>query len=229
MGAVVFVLLIASVNVANLLLARAEARQREIAIRSALGASFWRLLRQFITEGVLLSSVGAVLGLALAFAGLRLIKLTNAGSIPRAEEIGIDGNVLLLALIVSILTGVVFGLAPAVYLAVRNIFGLLKDAAGGSTSTLSAQTFRRTLVASEVSLAMVLLIGCGLMLHAFWKLQHVKVGFDPKNLLTMRITLPGSAYRDNLKIEGFAFAPRKNGDRQRPGAYPPAECQHHGH
>jgi putative ABC transport system permease protein len=203
MGAVVFVLLIACVNVANLLLARAEARQREIAIRSALGASFWRLLRQFITEGVLLSSVGAVLGLALAFAGLRLIKLTNAGSIPRAAEIGIDGNVLLLALMVSILTGVVFGLAPALHLAVRNIFGLLKDAAGGSTSTLSAQAFRRVLVAAEVSLALVLLIGCGLMLRAFWKLQQVNVGFDPKDLLTLRITLPGSAYRDNLKVESF--------------------------
>ena len=203
MGAVVFVLLIASVNVANLLLARAEARQREIAIRSALGASFWRLLRQFITEGVLLSSVGAVLGLALAFAGLRLIKLTNAGSIPRAAEIGIDGNVLLLALVITILTGVVFGLAPALHLAVRNIFGLLKDAAGGSTSTLSAQAFRRVLVATEVALALVLLIGCGLMLRAFWKLQQVNVGFDPKNLLTMRITLPGAAYRDNLKIESF--------------------------
>src|SRR5215472_1674226 len=162
MGAVVFVLLIACVNVANLLLARAETRQREIAIRNALGASFGRLLRQFITEGVLLSSVGASLGLALAFGGLRLIKLTNAGSIPRAGEIGIDGNVLLVALIVSILTGVVFGLAPALHLAVRNIFRLLKDA-GGSTSTLRAQVFRRVLVAAEVSLALVLLIGCGLM------------------------------------------------------------------
>src|SRR5215831_865019 len=190
LGAVVFVLLIACVNVANLLLARAEARQREIAIRSALGASFWRLLRQFITEGVLLSSAGAVLGLALAFAGLRLIKLTNAGSIPRAAEIGIDRNVLLLALVVTVLTGVVFGLAPALHLAVRNIFGLLKDAGGGSTSTLSAQAFRRLLVAAEVSLALALLIGCGLMVRGFWKLQQVKVGFDPKNLLTMRITLP---------------------------------------
>jgi putative ABC transport system permease protein len=203
MGAVVFVLLIACVNVANLLLARAEARQREIAVRSALGASFGRLLRQFITEGVLLSSVGAILGLALAFGGLRLIKLTNAGSIPRAAEIGIDGTVLLVALLVSILTGVVFGLAPALHLAVRNIFRLLKDAAGGSTSTLSAQAFRRVLVAAEVSLALVLLIGCGLMLRAFWKLQQVNVGFDPNHLLTMRITLPGSAYRDSLKVESF--------------------------
>lgn len=203
MGAVVFVLLIACVNVANLLLARAEARQREIAVRSALGASFGRLLRQFITEGVLLSSVGAVLGLVLAFGGLRLIKLTNAGSIPRAGEIGMDGKVLMVALVVSIFTGVIFGLAPALHLAARNIFRLLKDAAGASTSTLGAQAFRRMLVAAEVSLALVLLIGCGLMLRAFWKLQQVNVGFDPNHLLTMRITLPGSAYRDNLKIESF--------------------------
>lgn len=203
MGAVVFVLLIACVNVANLLLARAEARQREIAVRSALGASFWRLLRQFIAEGLLLSSVGAILGLGLAFGGLRLIKFTNAGSIPRAAEIGIDANVLLVALAVSILTGVAFGLAPALHLAVRNIFVLLKDAAGWTSSTLSAQNFRRVLVAGEISLALVLLIGCGLMLRAFWRLQRVNPGFDPQNVLSMRITLPGAAYSDNAKIESF--------------------------
>lgn len=203
MGAVVFVLLIACVNVANLLLARAESRQREIAIRSALGASFWRLLRQFIAEGILLSSIGAILGLGLAFGGLHLIKVTNAGSIPRAAEIGIDVNVLLVTLFVSILTGVAFGLAPAFHLAMHNIFRLLKDAAGWTTSTLSAQSFRRMLVAAELSLALVLLIGCGLMLRAFWKLQQVNAGFDPQNLLSMQITLPGASYSDNLKIEGF--------------------------
>lgn len=203
MGAVIFVLLIACVNVANLLLARAEGRQREIAVRSALGASFWRLLRQFIAEGILLSSIGAVLGLGLALGGLKLIKVTNAGSIPRAAEVGIDANVLLVALAVSVLTGVAFGVAPAVHLAAHNIFRLLKDAAGWTTSTLSAQNFRRVLVILEVSIALVLLIGCGLMLRAFWKLQQVNVGFDPHNLLSMRITLPGAAYSDNQKIEQF--------------------------
>ncbi|HEY6972450.1 MAG TPA: ABC transporter permease [Candidatus Angelobacter sp.] len=203
LGAVVFVLLIACVNVANLLLARAEGRQREIAIRSALGASFGRLLRQFIAEGILLSLFGAILGLGLAFGGLQVIKVTNAGSIPRAGEIGVDGIVLLVTLAVSILTGVAFGLAPALHLVARNIFALLKDAAGWTTSTISAQNFRRVLVASEVSLALILLIGCGLMLRAFWKLQQVNVGFDAHNVLTMRITLPDAMYQDNQKIAGL--------------------------
>ncbi|HEY6347940.1 MAG TPA: ABC transporter permease [Candidatus Angelobacter sp.] len=203
MGAVVFVLLIACVNVANLLLARAEARQREVAIRSALGASFGRLLRQFIAEGVLLSFFGALLGVGLAFAALKLITVGNAGKIPRADEIAIDWHVLLVALAVSILTGVAFGLAPAFHLAIRNVFVLLKDAAGWSTSTLSAQNFRRVLVAVEISLAVVLLIGCGLMLRAFWKLQQVHVVPDPQTLITMRVSLPTATYNDNLKIEQF--------------------------
>lgn len=203
MGAVVFVLLIACVNVANLLLARAEGRQREIAIRTALGASFRRLLRQFIAEGLLLSAFGALLGLGLAFGGLKLIAVSNAGRIPRADEITIDWHVLLVALIVSILTGVAFGLAPAFHLALRNVFTLLKDSAGWTTSTLSAQNFRRILVAVEISLAMVLLIGCGLMLRAFWKLQQVHVIPDPQTLLTVRVSLPNATYRDNLKIEQF--------------------------
>ena len=221
LGAVVFVLLIACVNVANLLLARAEGRQREIAIRSALGASFSRLLRQFIAEGILLSLFGAILGLGLAFGGLQVIKLTNAGSIPRAGEIGVDGIVLLVTLAVSILTGVAFGLAPALHLATRNIFRLLKDAAGWTTSTISAQNFRRVLVASEVSLALILLIGCGLMLRAFWKLQQVNVGFDSHNVLTMRVTLPGAMYQDNQKIAGLWSTLKER------ASYSPSECQHY--
>lgn len=203
MGAVVFVLLIACVNVANLLLARAEARRREIAIRSALGASFRRLLRQFIAEGVLLSFLGAILGIGLAFAALKLITTGNAGKIPRANEINVDWHVLLVALVVCILTGVAFGLAPAFHLAMRNVFALLKEAAGWTTSTLSAQNFRRVLVAVEISLAVVLLIGCGLMLRAFWKLQQVHVISDPETLVTVRVSLPAAAYKDNLKVEQF--------------------------
>ena len=202
LGAVVFVLLIACVNVANLLMARAEARQREIAIRSAMGASFGRLLNQFIAEGILLSLLGVVPGLALAFGGLYLIKLTNAGSIPRAAEISLDATVLLVTLDISILTGVIFGLAPALHLAAKNVFGLLKDAAGATTAGNASQNFRRVLVASEVSLALVLLIGCGLMIRAFWKLQQVDVGLDPHNVLTMRVTLPSGSYTDNQKILG---------------------------
>ncbi|HEY6308968.1 MAG TPA: ABC transporter permease [Candidatus Angelobacter sp.] len=204
LGAVCFVLLIACVNVANLLLARAEARQREIAIRSAIGASGRRLLGQFIAEGILLSLVGAVLGLLLAFAGLQVIRATNAGSIPRAAEIGIDFTVLVVTLAVSIFTGIVFGLAPLMHLALKNIHGLLKDAAGGTASGSSAaQNFRRALVASEISLALVLLIGCGLMVRAFWKLQEVNIGVDPRDVMTMRVNLPGAAYNDNQKIQGM--------------------------
>lgn len=204
LGAVCFVLLIACVNVANLLLARAEARQREIAVRTAIGASSWRLLRQFIAEGILLSLIGAVLGLGLAYAGIYTIKTTNAGSIPRASEIGIDSTVLLVTLLVSLLTGVLFGLAPLMHLAIKNVHGLLKDAAGGASSgSSSAQLFRRVLVTFEIGSAMLLLICCGLMLRAFWKLQEVNIGLDPRGVTTMRVTLPSAAYSDNQKIENL--------------------------
>src|SRR3954466_2114170 len=116
LGAVGFVLLIACVNVANLLLARAEARRREIAVRAAIGAGLGRLLQQFVIEGILLSVVGAVFGILLAFAGLRLLVATNAGSIPRVAEIGIDWQVLLFTLAISVATGVAFGLAPVIHM-----------------------------------------------------------------------------------------------------------------
>ncbi|HEY7403142.1 MAG TPA: ABC transporter permease [Candidatus Angelobacter sp.] len=204
LGAVCFVLLIACVNVANLLLARAEARQREIAVRTAIGASSWRLLRQFMAEGILLSLIGAVLGLGLAYAGLYTIKATNAGSIPRASEIGIDSTVLLVTLLVSILTGVLFGLAPLMHLAIKNVHGLLKDVGGGASSgSAGAQSFRRGLVAFEIGSAMLLLICCGLMVRAFWKLQQVDIGLDPRGVSTLRVTLPGAVYSDNQKIQSL--------------------------
>jgi putative ABC transport system permease protein len=203
LGAVCFVLLIACVNVANLLLARAESRQREIAVRTAIGASSWRLLRQFIAEGILLSLAGAVLGLVLAYGGLYTIKLTNAGSLPRATEIGIDSTVFLVTLVVSIITGMIFGLAPLLHLAVKNVHGLLKDAAGATSGSASAQNFRRGLVAFEIFGAMVLLISCGLMVRAFWKLQEVDIGVNPHGVATMRVTLPSAVYADPQKIESL--------------------------
>src|SRR6185437_7164497 len=203
MGAVCFVLLIACVNVANLLLARAESRQREIAVRTAIGASSWRLLRQFIAEGILLSLTGAVIGLGVAFASLYAIKATNAGSIPRASEIGIDGTVLLVALVVSIFTGVIFGLAPLLHLAMKNVQGLLKDAAGATSGSAAAQNFRRGLVTFEIFGAIVLLICCGLMVRAFWKLQEVDIGLNPHGVATMRVTLPSASYSDNQKTESM--------------------------
>jgi predicted permease len=203
LGAVVFVLLIASVNVANLLLARAEARRREIAIRGAMGAGLWRLARQFVTEGVLLALCGAVLGLALAYGGVRLVQLTNAGGIPRADEIVMDWRVLLFTLGTSLVTGAVFGLAPLVPLLVSGISESLKNAAGSTTAAGGAQMFRRALVVGELAMALVLLIGCGLMLRAFWKLQEVHTGMAPDNVVTMRVSLPSGTYTDNAKIAGF--------------------------
>lgn len=200
LGAVVFVLLIASVNVANLLLARAEARRREIAIRGALGASLTRLARQFVTEGILLAFCGAVLGVALSFAGVRLVQLTNAGGIPRADEIAMDWRVLLFTLGTSLFTGVLFGLAPLAPLLVSGISESLKDTAGSTTAAAGAQIFRRVLVAGELAMALVLLIGCGLMLRAFWKLQEVHTGLHAGDVLTMRVSLPGGTYTDNARI-----------------------------
>lgn len=203
LGAVAFVLLIASVNVANLLLARAEARRREIAIRGAMGASLGRLARQFVTEGILLALFGAALGLALSYAGVRLVQLTNAGGIPRAEEIVMDWRVLVFTLVTSIVTGALFGLAPLVPLLVSGISGSLKDAAGSTTAAGGAQLFRRVLVVGELAMALVLLIGCGLMLRAFWKLQEVHTGMAPENVITMRVSLPSGTYNDNPKIAAF--------------------------
>jgi len=203
LGAVVFVLLIASVNVANLLLARAEARRREIAIRGALGAGLVRLARQFVTEGILLAFCGAVLGMALSFGGVRLVQLTNAGGIPRADEISMDWRVLLFTLGTSVLTGILFGLAPLAPLLVSGISESLKDTAGSTTAAAGAQIFRRILVAGELAMALVLLIGCGLMLRAFWKLQEVNTGLHAESVITMRVALPSGTYTDNAKITDF--------------------------
>jgi len=200
LGAVAFVLLIASVNVANLLLARAEARRREIAIRGALGASLARLARQFMTEGILLALCGGLLGIALSFGGVRLVQLTNAGGIPRADEIAMDWRVLVFTLAVSLLTGVLFGLAPLAPLIVSGISESLKDTAGSTTAAAGAQFFRRALVAGELAMALVLLIGCGLMLRAFWKLQEVHTGLRPDNVITMHVSLPSGTYTDAAKI-----------------------------
>src|SRR5580692_2188104 len=203
LGAVAFVLLIASVNVANLLLARAEARRREIAIRGALGASLARLARQFVTEGILMSFCGGLLGVGLAFAGVRLVQLTNAGGIPRADEIAVDWRVLAFTLVTSLVTGVLFGLAPLAPLFMSGISESLKDTAGSTTAAAGAQFFRRALVAGELAMALVLLIGCGLMLRAFWKLQEVHTGLRPDNVITMRVSLPSGTYTDAAKITDF--------------------------
>lgn len=203
LGAVAFVLLIACVNVANLLLARAESRRREIAIRSAIGADLPRLARQFVTEGLLLSSCGAVLGLALAYLGVRLIQLTNAGAIPRAAEIGVDTNVLLFTVGAGLFTGILFGLAPIIPLALQSVQDSLKETVSSTTGTAAAQGFRRALVAGELALALVLLVACGLLVRGFWKLQEVHIGLNPENVVTMSLALPQSTYSKNEMIDSF--------------------------
>lgn len=206
LGAVVFVLLIACVNVANLLLARAEVRQREIAIRKALGAELFTLVRQFVTEGVLLSLGGAVLGCLLAIGGLRLIAATNAGSIPRASEIDLNWTVLLFTLATSFATGIAFGLAPLAQIVASNVQETLKAAAARTTASVSANRFRRALVIGELALALVLLIGTGLMVRAFWKLQEVNTGIDARNVLTLQIALPQAVYPESERVVQFWMA-----------------------
>lgn len=210
LGAVAFVLLIASVNVANLLLARAEARRKEIAIRGSLGASLARLARQFVTEGVLLAFCGGALGVALAYAAVRLVQLTNAGGIPRADEIVVDARVLLFTLLISVFTGVLFGLAPLANLIVSGISETLKETAGSTTAAAGARYFRLALVVGELAMALVLLISCGLMLRAFWKLQEVHTGLHADDVITMRVSLPSGTYTTPAKINDFwtRFEPR---------------------
>lgn len=204
MGAVAFVLLIACVNVANLLLARAEARQREIAVRKALGAGTAQLIRQFTTEGLLLSLGGAALGLALALGGLKILVATGKASIPRASEVGIDPTVLAVTIAVSLLTALFFGLAPLAQIAGGTLHDALKAAGGrGTAGSVASNRFRSALVAGELALALVLLIGTGLMIRAFWKLSEVHPGFRPEGVLTVRVNLPSATYPQPANLTRF--------------------------
>ncbi len=203
MGAVAFVLLIACVNVANLLLARAEARQREIAIRKALGAGLGQLIRQFTTEGLLLSLAGAGVGLALALAGLKLVVAAGSASIPRADEVNIDPVVLGVTLGVSLLTAFLFGMAPLAQIATGTLHDALKAAGGRTAGSIASNRFRSALVASELALALILLIGTGLMIRAFWKLSDVNAGFEPSGLLTMQVNLPQTLYPNPPDLARF--------------------------
>ena len=202
MAAVGFVLLIACVNVANLLLARAEARQREIAIRKALGAGVGDLIRQFTVEGLLLSVTGAALGLGLAFASLKLMIAAGKASIPRASEVSIDPTVLFVTLGVSLATALLFGLAPLAQIATGSLHDALK-AGGRATGSITSNRFRSALVASELALALILLIGTGLMIRAFWKLSEVDPGFRPEGLLTLRVNLQQASYPQPQNVQRF--------------------------
>jgi putative ABC transport system permease protein len=200
LGAVAFFLLIACVNVANLLLARSSARRREVALRRAMGASTPQLFRQFTVEGILLSFAGAAAGVPLAAAAVRLITATNAGMIPRIREAGIDGSVLGFSLAVTVLTGLVFGLAPLLHSGTRSLSLALQAATGRAFGSKSTNRLRAVLVAGELSLALTLLIGAGLLARSLWNLQRVKLGFDHRGLITMRVSVKGEAYADEARL-----------------------------
>ncbi len=203
LAAVGLVLLIACANVANLLLARAAARQKEIAIRVALGAGRARLIRQLLTESVMLALVGGVLGVGLAWLGLRLLVGINPANIPRLGEIEIDGRVLAFTMVVSVLTGLVFGLVPALQASRPDLNETLKEGARGSTGGLGRQRVRSILVVTEVALTQMLLIGAGLMIKSFYLLQEVNPGFNADSVLTMQVTLPPLKYAEDTQITAF--------------------------
>lgn len=203
LGAVAFVLLIACVNVANLLLARSEARQREIAVRRAVGASTGDLMKQFITEGAILSLIGAALGIALAFQSLKLIEAANSGSIPRADEIRLDSSVLSFTLVVSLITGILFGLAPFIHVSAIRVYETLKASSGRTSSNIASNRFRRVLVIAQLAMAFLLVAGAGLMVRGFWKLQQVNPGFNATGTLTLNIALPQATYKDANATKNF--------------------------
>jgi predicted permease len=195
-GAVAFVLLIACANLANLLLARAESRQREFAIRSALGAGRVTILRQFLTEGVVLALIGGAAGAALGYFALRALLAADPDGVPRSADITLDPMVLLFTLVVSVVTGLLFGMAPLISLRQQAVNMTLKEAGQRSTAGSGRARIRSTLVSAEVALAVVLVIGAGLMLRSFWNLMTVDAGFNRTRLTTFGLVLPATAYAD---------------------------------
>ena len=202
-GAVGCLLLIACANVANLLLARAEARQREIAVRAAVGAGALRIVRQLLTESLVLTAVSASAGLAIAYAAARFLAWWNPANIPRVAQVSVDDRVLLFTLAVALLTSVVFSLAPALRAVRIDIIDALRDGNQNASAGVGRQRFRNALVVVEMALAVVLLVGAGLMLRNLWALQRVQLGFDPSNVLTMRIALPQTGYSSTEHVVAF--------------------------
>jgi predicted permease len=192
LGAVSFVLFIACANVAHMLLARSAARQKELAIRTALGAGRSRMICQFLTESLLLTLLGAAAGLLLAHWGIRILITLSPASIPRVDTITLDSRALLFMVVVSVLTGLCFGVAPASQASAVNLNDSLKEGGRGSTEGFHRNRLRSLLVASEFALALILLVGAGLMIRSFIALQSIDPGFNPDHVLSMVVSVTGS-------------------------------------
>jgi putative ABC transport system permease protein len=192
-AAVAFVLLIGCANLANLMLSKAEARQREIAIRSALGADRWRIIQQLLTESVLLAGAGGVIGALLATWAVKAFVASRPTTVPRVDLLTVDGRVLAFVAAISIVTGILFGLVPALRASAPDLLTALKESVRGSAS-VAARRFRSALVVSEVALALMLLVGAGLMIRSFGRLMAIDPGFTAERVVTMRVSLPNAKY-----------------------------------
>jgi predicted permease len=207
LASVAFVLLIACANVANLMLARAAAREREIALRISLGAGRRRIFRQLLTESALLSLVGAACGILFAFGGIHMVReavISGQGSrIPHPEWIAIDSTVLGFTILIAVATGILFGFAPAIQISRSALFESLKEGSRGSTAGRHSQLARSVLVVSEVAFSLLLLVGAGLLVRSFALMLAEPLGFDPENLLTGQMLLPDAHYADGQHISNF--------------------------
>jgi putative ABC transport system permease protein len=204
LAAVGMVLLIGCANLANLTLARGTAREREVAIRSSLGAGRWRLIRQFLTENVLLSLFGELLGIAVGYATMAGLRMAIPPyTLPREADIAMDGRVLLFALLLSVFTGVLFGLAPALRASRPDLAGSMKEGGRGSSAGGARQRFRGALVVTEMALAFVLLTGAGLLIRSFFAMQNVDTGFDSTNVITAGLPITTKRYPDAGQLNGY--------------------------
>jgi putative ABC transport system permease protein len=202
-GAVGFVLMIVCANVAGLLLARVTARHKEVAVRIALGASRWRIIRQLFTESIILSVLSGLLGLLFAYGGIKLLVALTPPDVPRLHEIGLHIPVFLWTLVITILTGVLFGLAPALQASRPDLNDALKKSAGRSQGGFQRGGLRNLLIVTEVAVALLLSVGAGLMIKSFMRLQQVSPGFEASSLLTMNIALPRQKYREPQQANAF--------------------------